>query len=263
MAKRLALCIGINDYPYDGNQLNGCVNDAEEWAGLLTGHFGFVAADVTLLTDRTATKRNIVAGLKAMLAGAAAGDALVFTNSSHGSYVAAEDGESYEEVLCPYDVEDNHITDGELRELFGGLKRGVRLTAVIDSCFYGTATRAAFIDMGPGMRTPDDRRMRFLSPALRGLSLLNWAPRRKAARKPDAQAVFLKAGSEQEYAYEAFIEGKYHGVLTHYASKCIREAGRRLTYTQLASSLNSSVSDYPQHPQLEATPANKKRPVFT
>ncbi len=28
-----AVCVGINDYPYDGNDLNGCVNDAKAWAG--------------------------------------------------------------------------------------------------------------------------------------------------------------------------------------------------------------------------------------
>ena len=34
---RRALCIGINDYPYEGNDLNGCVNDANAWAGLRYG----------------------------------------------------------------------------------------------------------------------------------------------------------------------------------------------------------------------------------
>ena len=24
-----ALCVGINDYPYEGSDLNGCVNDAK------------------------------------------------------------------------------------------------------------------------------------------------------------------------------------------------------------------------------------------
>lgn len=28
-AHKRALCVGINDYPYDGNDLNGCVNDAK------------------------------------------------------------------------------------------------------------------------------------------------------------------------------------------------------------------------------------------
>ena len=40
MAKR-AFCIGINDYPYDGSDLKGCVNDANDWANLLVEHFDF------------------------------------------------------------------------------------------------------------------------------------------------------------------------------------------------------------------------------
>ena len=42
MAKK-ALCVGINDYPYDGSDLNGCINDATGWAELLMGHYDFPA----------------------------------------------------------------------------------------------------------------------------------------------------------------------------------------------------------------------------
>jgi hypothetical protein len=35
--KTKALCVGIDDYPYEGNDLNGCVNDAHAWAALLVG----------------------------------------------------------------------------------------------------------------------------------------------------------------------------------------------------------------------------------
>ena len=37
MAKK-ALCVGINNYPGTQNDLNGCVNDANAWAGLLVAH---------------------------------------------------------------------------------------------------------------------------------------------------------------------------------------------------------------------------------
>ena len=46
MAKK-ALCVGINDYPYDGSDLNGCVNDALAWADLLVGHYDFAEAVFT------------------------------------------------------------------------------------------------------------------------------------------------------------------------------------------------------------------------
>src|SRR5947207_2808729 len=88
-----ALCIGINDYPYDGSDLNGCVNDAKAWAELLSTHYDFPSADIKLLLDSQATKANVLAGLKQLLAGAKAEDVLVFTNSSHGTYVADSSGD--------------------------------------------------------------------------------------------------------------------------------------------------------------------------
>ena len=35
MSQKLAVCIGINDYPGTGSDLYGCVNDANDWANML------------------------------------------------------------------------------------------------------------------------------------------------------------------------------------------------------------------------------------
>src|SRR5262245_37963311 len=121
MAKK-ALCVGINDYPYgDENDLNGCLNDARDWATLLKTQYNFT--DITTILDAQASKGNVLAGLKNLLAGAKSGDVLVFTNSSHGTYIADMDGDEpkYDEAICPYDVNDNLIIDDELRELFANL----------------------------------------------------------------------------------------------------------------------------------------------
>ena len=168
------MCVGINDYPYAGNDLNGCVNDAKAWAEMLTKNFNFASTDVKVLLDSQATKKNILDGLKNLLAGASKGDTLVFTNSSHGSYIAeiGGDEEKYDEILCPYDIDANQIVDDDLRGLFKNLPKDVSLSVILDNCFSGSGTRAAVSDLIPGMRTPDDRRVRFLSPALRGLPIL-------------------------------------------------------------------------------------------
>ena len=57
-----AFCVGINDYPFDGSDLNGCVNDATAWAALLVDHFDFPRSDVKLVLDSEATKRDMLAG---------------------------------------------------------------------------------------------------------------------------------------------------------------------------------------------------------
>jgi metacaspase-1 len=50
MRKR-ALCVGINDYPGEGSDLNGCVNDAKAWADLFSRQYAFASSDVKLLLD--------------------------------------------------------------------------------------------------------------------------------------------------------------------------------------------------------------------
>lgn len=269
-SKRRALCVGINDYPYDGSDLNGCVNDAKAWAKCLSDNFGFAASDIKMLLDSQATKKNMINALKELLAGAQAGDILVFTNSSHGSYYTEVGGDEdeYDEILCPYDISDNHIVDDELREFFNNLPEGVNMTVILDNCFSGTATRAAVNEIIPGMRTPDDRRIRFLNPALRGLKILN-DPLSAKPKKTEKfgqskmREVLLSGCTDNEYSYDALINGKYHGAMSYYALQAIEEAKNIITYAQLHQRLRNLIRRYPQHPQLEGQTANKKRQIFS
>lgn len=268
-SKKRALCVGINDYPYSGNDLNGCVNDANGWAEMLKENYDFSDSDVKLLLDSDATKKNILDELKNLLTDASEGDVLVFTNSSHGSYVADTTGDEpkYDEILCPYDISDSQIVDDELRELFQNLSKKVRLTVILDNCFSGTATRAAVGDILPGMKTPDDRRIRFLSPALRGLPVLEnpWSAKPKSGDKyPESKMneVLLTGCTDKEYSYDAYFSGTYNGAMTYYALRAIREANYKLTYSQLHQRIGNLIEDYPQHPQLEGKSTNKKRQIF-
>jgi hypothetical protein len=253
--------VGINTYSIEGNELRGCVNDARAWAETVVDRFGFARADVRVLLDREAAKADIMAALRDLLAGARAGDVLAFTNSSHGSYLAHTDGdeETYDEVLCPFDVDRNIIVDDELRELFSGLPKGVRLTVILDNCFSGTGTRLA---------APGECRARFLSPALLGKPVLREPAtarpaRRQAYPQSKMKETLLTGCSETEYSYDARFGGVYHGAMTHYALQAIAEAGGRLSYRQWHARLGAMISAFPQHPQLEGAPANKRRMLFS
>jgi hypothetical protein len=271
MAKK-AFCVGINDYPYEGSDLNGCVNDARAWAELLTRRYDFSESDVQLLTDADATKANMIAGIKNLLAGATAGDVLVFTNSSHGTYVAETGGDEpmYDEALCPYDADQNLIVDDELRELFANLPDGVHLTVISDSCHSGTVTRAAVGENIPGLSTPDDRRVRFLNPALRGDPVLEnpWKAKSKVREKyPESEMkeILLSGCTDTEYSYDALLGNTYHGAMTYFALQAIHDTNYRISYQQLHDRLLFQLDDagYPQHPQLEGTRENKRRRLFT
>ncbi|MGB9182094.1 MAG: caspase family protein [Pyrinomonadaceae bacterium] len=266
MSKK-AFCVGINDYPFEGNDLKGCVNDAEAWAALLKDHFDFT--DVKTLTDKNATKANIVAGIKNLLAGAKSGDILVFTNASHGTYVADTDGDEpgYDEALCPYDTDSNLLIDDELREIFTGIPSGVMLTVVSDSCHSGSVTRVL-----PGQAY---RKARKLEPVVWGGKELT-SEEMRAARKlqkgekekfPESgmREILLSGCKSNQTSADAFIANTFRGAMSYYAIKAITDANYKLTYEQLHNSLLPMLEDesYEQVPQLEGNDENKKRQIFT
>jgi hypothetical protein len=265
MAKK-ALCVGINDYPFEGNDLKGCVNDAKGWAAMLTGHFGFSDSDIKLLLDEQASKEAILAALEEMIVNGEPGDTLVFTNSSHGTYLADESGDEqdkYDEAICPYDCKENLIVDDELREIFNKLKPEVSFSMISDSCHSGNLHKALVVD------TPDQRRVRFLNPSLLGNArLLNpfiAKPRgSKISKNVKIQEILLSGCKSIEYSYDAMIDGDYHGAMTYYALKAVEEAQYQLTFKELHKMINDylKAEGYPQHPQLEGRASLKSGQVF-
>ena len=88
MAK-LAVCVGINNYPGTSNDLAGCVNDALDWEATLKAR----DFSVTTLLDSAAKKQAIVKALQRTIKKAKSGDTVVLTYSGHGSWQPDEDGD--------------------------------------------------------------------------------------------------------------------------------------------------------------------------
>jgi len=155
MAKK-ALCVGINNFKnYPSSALQGCVNDANDMSGILKDFLGFKDADITKLTNATATKANIMKNLNLMVDGAKKGkyDHLVFSLSTHGTQVPDKNGDepdNADEAFCPYDLAakgdvwdpDHIITDDELHDLFVTLPKNVLLEVFFDTCHSGTGLKA-------------------------------------------------------------------------------------------------------------------------
>ena len=260
---RRALCVGINDYPVRGADLKGCVNDAKAWAGVLTEHYGFPSADVRLVLNKDATKTGIMRGLHALLHGAKKDDVLVFTISAHGTYVVDTSGdEKYDEAICPWDMKTDLIVDDEFRELFEDLATGCRLTVVSDSCFSGTLLRAI-----PGIKTPEDRRKRFIRPKVLGLPELpdvtEAEPNTVAESK--MREILISACNDHEEAIDAKFGSVHYGAMTFYALDILRAADYKITYQGLWDALVVRLEEegFAQEPQVEGKAAAKKRRVFT
>ena len=89
-ARKLALLVGVNQYPKSIPDLKGCVTDVELYADLLIHRFGFASADVLILTDKVATRSNIEAAFMTHLSEQARpGDIVVFQFSGYSCLVRA------------------------------------------------------------------------------------------------------------------------------------------------------------------------------
>ncbi len=258
-----ALCVGINNYPFgESNDLKGCINDANDWARLLKKNFDFT--DVKQLLDADATKANIIKGLKDLLKGAKAGDVLVFTNASHGTYNAEAGGDEpdYDEAICPHDTDSNLLLDDELRELFTGIPKQVMLTVISDSCHSGSVTRVL-----PG----EYRRSRHLDPRVWGGRSLSSDQIRSAGKSKEKfpeskmKEILLSGCKSNQTSADAFINKDYHGAMSYHAIKAITDAKYKITYAELHTKLLSLLEKamYDQVPQLEGKKANKNKQVFT
>ena len=85
--RKLALLVGINQYPQD-SRLNGCLTDLELQQELLINRFGFNAKDIITLSDRQATRENIeTAFVEHLIEQAQADDVVVFHFSGYGGQV--------------------------------------------------------------------------------------------------------------------------------------------------------------------------------
>lgn len=154
-----ALIVAIDDYVNEEWNLSGSVKDSELMAGLYRDTFGLRPENIKILTDRDATRANILDALNNWLIRDSGPNARLFFHfSGHGFYQKDTDGDEsdeHDEILIPADAvqrEDrieNAILDDELRIAFGALGAR-RLMATIDSCHSGTMTRS--ISPGGGAR---------------------------------------------------------------------------------------------------------------
>lgn len=253
MRHKLALCVGINDYPGSGSDLSGCVNDANDWAKALQAR-GY---EVKTLLNSLATKANILLELRSLFERANWGDRIVFQFSGHGTWVPDKDGDEADqrdEALCCYDYSSGGLlTDDELHSVFQERNYGVRVTVFSDSCHSGTMARL-MTRSGSSRGTP-----KFLSPSLftpltedqvvrvESETLLRGTPR--------SGTVLISGCADTEYSYDASFGNRPNGAMTYFAIKSLDALTTKKVYETLRTYL--PIGDYPQTPQLTATSYQK------
>jgi metacaspase-1 len=242
-----AVCIGINNYPGTANDLQGCINDANDWAALLLG-FGF---SVNTMLDAQATRQNVKAALGELVSAAGAGDVVVFTYSGHGTQVfdiSGDEGDTYDEAIYVY---DGTVLDDELRAIITNINPQATLVVISDSCFSGTVTRIA----------PEAGKPRYMPPS--GVSARSVVKQRFLLPEASMPEILISGCTDSEYSYDAEFNGRPNGAMSALAIRVIKE-NPQVTYSEFYANLRKLLpsSTYPQSPQLEGSPANKDRLLF-
>ena len=223
----LALCVGINDYPGTNMDLAGCVNDAQEWRGVLERR-GY---KVDTLIDREATRARIVEALRSAIGQATGSDSVVFTFSGHGSWLPDDDRDepdARDEMMCPYDVmKEQYLLDDELHDIFCGKAKGARLFVIADSCHSGSVARYA---AAPAQPDSAPLKARFLPPYVfaRGNRVFERAIDRAinspAPTKFKYPALLFSGCQDTEFSYDTSFGGRPNGAFSRVAIDALGDA---------------------------------------
>lgn len=261
---KMALCIGINDYPGTDSDLQGYVNDATDWGAELTRR-GFA---VSRLTDAQATKAAMLDAIRGLIGAAQAGDSLAITYSGHGTWVPDSSGDEpdgRDEGLCPHDIRTaGPLLDDEIRRLFAARGAGVRLVLISDSCHSGSVTRGREDGLDSN------------GPRARFLPLEAWMPEAqlpRAGRRPATLVgglrrsggnLLLAGCQDTEYSWDTSFQGRPNGAFTYYALKTLRER-QPATYDAWFDAVREFLpsSRLPQAPQILGSTAERRFSVLT
>ncbi len=275
MSKKLALCIGINDFrEYPNINLRGCLNDIKNMRKIMLDYMGFQEENITELINEEATKENIIRSLKSLITKAKDESAeYVFLQiSSHGTQTRAVTGEEdmMDEVIVPHDIlqreEDWHpehrITDNEIYDIISKLPQNIIYEAIHDTCHSGSA------DRGDIENFQLDRRPRLIFPNLNqtGRNLFVNSKihgSRDVLVSPERRNHILWSGcKDDQTSADANIEGSWNGAFTYHLCDELRKNENKDDRMTLMEKIRNSMKTRfsKQTPQLNIRDDYKRNP---
>jgi hypothetical protein len=237
--KKLALCIGINDFPGTNSDLNGCCNDAQDWKAVLEGR-GF---ETQMLLDKGATRSTILRIITGMLE---TGDSIIITNSTHGTQVpdtSGDEPDGFDEAICVISDDQQKIaliTDDELYTLLQLKKPHTKLLWIADSCHSGTVTRA-FGDVYSGKR-------RFLPWAVLQYIIHNPVNGKRDSEEREWPCLLMAGCQDNEYCYDDYFQNRPNGAFTKAAIDVLKNLSSSATYNDWFGAIRKTLPSH-RHPQ--------------
>lgn len=238
MIQKLALCTGINNYPGSGNDLQGCLNDAGDASAKLMSLFGY---DFEIMADERVTRPNMENKIIHLSEIAKDNDHVVIGYSGHGTYGVDEnhdEEDGYDEALYLY---DGVWYDDRIRGLLNLFRPKVHLVCIFDSCFSDTVSDLNVMKS----RSLVYAKSKFVKTYFPPLGIIRRKPFLSNFRRASGGEVGIYACSDNESAYDAYINGRYNGAFSFHFWRAV-ESG--VTYQNLSDKISEKLPSY-QYPQ--------------
>ena len=252
------LAVGINHFKLPGNDLAGCVADAQAMADIAEK---LNADGIDILEDAKATKANVMAHLLPLIEGAKAGNLsyLGFSYSAHGTHYSrpSEDDGLGEALVC-YDIAEKDgewdqatiIKDTELHDLLNSIPPTCIAEVWLDTCYSG------------GMDRVFGRVNRYLhNPA--NLDCLTRVANNTMTTGLNSNIIMWQACSEAQESADARIPGQgAHGAFTWFWVQAFK-ANPQNSRVQLLVNTRYKLrnNDYDQFPRLKCWNAAAQMPA--
>ena len=276
-SRKLALLVGINQYPEPIPPLKGCITDVELQRQLLIHRFGFNSDDILTITDAQATRQGILEAWEDhLIKQAKPGDVVVYHFSGHGSRVYDPDVDASDQLnstFIPIDRTESpqgegtavsDITGGSLYLLMSALQTE-NFTAVLDSCYSGGGTRGnltirAYERLASSKKDyPSEIERDYQRQWLAKLNLTE-EQFKEGRQKGIAKGVTIYSAQRDEPAadtpFDGFHAGAFTYAFTQYLWQLTRDRRVNIVMANVAPS-TTRISGTRQLPDLEIKPNSK------
>lgn len=255
-----ALLVGIDEYSPTLGRLQGCVNDVDHFQNWLKGSYRPEKLRIEVLTNRDATRKNIIQMFRSHLGQAGSRDVILFQYSGHGArsrsakeFKRLYPGGKDEGLVCYDSREPDHydLADKELAVLISELARNQPHIAVsLDCCHSGSGTRGADdFTQARARVTREIRSERPLETYLDGYYAA-LKQRGEPLEVPASRHILLAACERGQKAWES---KEYRGVFSSAMLDALGQVGADISYADLFVRARAATRRYAdnQTPQFE------------
>jgi hypothetical protein len=210
----VGIFVGNNNFRNVGPNLQGCHNDANQYAAAFRQTLGSIEQNVLL----DAPLGFFLDEFNRAISRARAGEVsrIIVTISSHGTMVPGGDGVAASQGIVFADaaasLDSGVLMDREFNQLISRVPATTGLELILDTCYSGGATR----DLVPMALVPKKIRRYIPHPRFRpGVHTVARTARSTSLFGTEHVAEWA-AALESEESADDFIGGAYHGAFTYY-----------------------------------------------